>query len=604
MNAARAHASRVNADVHDRSHSPHLLLLALNASYAEGRATARACAGPTLSLLSTLAAAMAEAIKETAIAETIKETAMAEAKDRLWYVRPLLLFALYLCAGIFFYTNVETKPCADPATPLHMLAPDESVGDSGSGTDIPFGTLSRTTDIVKEECQSNCTIPWTPLDAIYFGVVTMSTVGYGDLYPTTWYSHIFTIVYIFCGILAVFSQLTATVMDLYAPAFTFSRRALTFVLPQPGKVVFQGDGEDDLMLHRKNAAIFYTTRLLGPVLMLFAFQVIFAFAFTAIEPDWDFGVSIYHCLVTATTVGYGDVRIVTNSGKTCAIVHILVSVCALGAIVGDIDTARSERAAEIFRAKQLSQRFDRQKLEHLLADKKFNQDGGGVDKFEFVVGMLLEAEYVKQSDVDAYVTLFERADITGDGTICSADIGHLTAAFDNMWPSHNMVHRALRRSGTRELRALKCNKVAVAPSSSEVRTRWSQAKAGVKVAGETLAANPSGPAGPRPLVEQVNGPALYQGGRLTCSPVPQAGRARSGPAMLTLDPMASPGAIGWHLSASPDQAGSRGAPSSAGTRWSRTGAKVLSEEFSSALEPAINQRSFAELGGARSRVTP
>ena len=533
------------------------------------------------------------------MAEKIKETAIAEAKDRLWYVRPLLLFALYLCAGIFFYTNVETKPCADPATPLHMLAPDESTGDSGSGTDIPIGTPPRTTKIVKDECRSNCTVPWTPLDAIYFGVVTMSTVGYGDLYPTTWYGHIFTIVYIFCGILVVFSQLTATVMDLYAPAFDFSRRALTFVLPQPGKVVFPGNGENDLMLHRKNSAIFYTTRLLGPVLMLFAFQLIFAFAFTAIEPDWDFGVSIYHCLVTATTVGYGDVRIVTNSGKICAIVHILVSVCALGAIVGDIDAARSERAAEIFRAKQLTQRFDRKKLEHLLADEKFNQDGGGVEKFEFVVGMLLEAEYVKQSDVDAYVTLFERADITGDGRICSADIGHLTAAFENMWPSHKVVHRALRRSGTGELRAVKCNKVAVAPSASEARTRWSQAMAGVKVSGGTLAADPSGPAGP-----QVNGPAPGHAPALGGPRPGQAGRARPGPAMLILDPMASPDAIGWHLPASPDQAGCRGAPSSAGTRWSRTGAKVLSGEFSSALEPAMSQRSFAELGGARSRVTP
>ena len=328
--------------------------------------------------------AVADPVKETAVAETLKETAMAEGKDRLWrYARTLLLFAVYLCAGVFFYTNVETKPCG--ATPLYTLAPDEAMGDSGSGPDVPPPA---------DACQSR-TVPWTALDAIYFGVVTMSTVGYGDLSPTTGYSQLFTIFYLFSGILVVFSQLTATVLDLFAPAFNFSRWALTFVLPQPGKVVLDGSGEHDLMLHRKNSAIFYTTRLLGPLLVWFAFQVIFAFAFAAIEPDWGFGVAFYHCLVTATTVGYGDVRIVTSSGKVCAIVHILVSVCALGAIVGDIDAARSERAAQIFRAKQLTQRFDRSRLEHLLADEKFNQDGGGIEKFEFVVGMLLEAEYVK-----------------------------------------------------------------------------------------------------------------------------------------------------------------------------------------------------------------
>ena len=86
-------------------------------------------------LLSTLAAAMeetveatavADPVKETAVAETLKETAMAEGKDRLCrYARTLLLFAVYLCAGVFFYTNVETKPCG--ATPLYTLAPDLSL---------------------------------------------------------------------------------------------------------------------------------------------------------------------------------------------------------------------------------------------------------------------------------------------------------------------------------------------------------------------------------------------------------------------------------------------------------------------------------------------
>ena len=557
-------------------------------------------------LLSTLAAAMeetveatavADPVKETAVAETLKETAMAEGKDRLCrYARTLLLFAVYLCAGVFFYTNVETKPCG--ATPLYTLAPDEAMGDSGSGP--PPG----------DACQSR-TVPWTALDAIYFGVVTMSTVGYGDLSPTTGYSQLFTIFYLFIGILVVFAQLTATVLDLFAPAFNFSRWALTFVLPQPGKVVLDGSGEHDLMLHRKNSAIFYTTRLLGPLLVWFAFQVIFAFAFDAIEPDWGFGVAFYHCLVTATTVGYGDVRIVTSSGKVCAIVHILVSVCALGAIVGDIDAARSERAAQIFRAKQLTQRFDRSRLEHLLADEKFNQDGGGIEKFEFVVGMLLEAEYVKQSDVDAYVALFERADVTGDGKICSADIGQLTSAFDKMWPSHKEVCRALRRSGTSgELRAQKCNKVAVAPSSSEARARWS--RAAEQVSGGALAANPLRLASPRPLVEQkAKGPAPVQGVRqFRVTPArhwaqpDQAGRGGARPGSATLN--ARPARLILDPTAPPDQAGRRVASSSARTKWRRSGATVsVSSGFSAALEPALrSQCSFGELGGARSRVTP
>jgi voltage-gated potassium channel len=41
---------------------------------------------------------------------------------------------------------------------------------------------------------------WTFIQALYFSVVTLATVGYGDLTPTTDYARIFTIIYIFLGL--------------------------------------------------------------------------------------------------------------------------------------------------------------------------------------------------------------------------------------------------------------------------------------------------------------------------------------------------------------------------------------------------------------------
>ena len=41
---------------------------------------------------------------------------------------------------------------------------------------------------------------WTLVQALYFSVVTLTTVGYGDLTPTSDFSRIFTIIYIFIGI--------------------------------------------------------------------------------------------------------------------------------------------------------------------------------------------------------------------------------------------------------------------------------------------------------------------------------------------------------------------------------------------------------------------
>jgi hypothetical protein len=54
---------------------------------------------------------------------------------------------------------------------------------------------------------------WTLLDSLYFSVVTLATVGFGDLHPTTDPAKLFTIFYIVTGfgILAAFvSELTKT----------------------------------------------------------------------------------------------------------------------------------------------------------------------------------------------------------------------------------------------------------------------------------------------------------------------------------------------------------------------------------------------------------
>jgi voltage-gated potassium channel Kch len=41
---------------------------------------------------------------------------------------------------------------------------------------------------------------WSLLDSFYFSVITLTTIGYGDLSPSTTAGKIFTIIYIFVGL--------------------------------------------------------------------------------------------------------------------------------------------------------------------------------------------------------------------------------------------------------------------------------------------------------------------------------------------------------------------------------------------------------------------
>ncbi len=59
---------------------------------------------------------------------------------------------------------------------------------------------------------------WSYVDAVYFSVVTLTTIGYGDIAPQTDAGKLFTVVYILVGlgvIAAFISSVTSTGIDAW-----------------------------------------------------------------------------------------------------------------------------------------------------------------------------------------------------------------------------------------------------------------------------------------------------------------------------------------------------------------------------------------------------
>ena len=156
-------------------------------------------------------------------------------------------------------------------------------------------------------------------------------------------------------------------------------------------------GTPDFRVPDGSAFLYYAKGAITPVLFFMAVQIIFAYLFLFFEPQWDYGRSIYHCIVTATTVGYGDVPILTQEGEALACVHILISVSLLAAMIADVDGLRQTRRSELKRGRQFLERIN---VENILS---LDVEGNGVDKFEFVIGMLIRLEAVEPADVSQFM---------------------------------------------------------------------------------------------------------------------------------------------------------------------------------------------------------
>jgi voltage-gated potassium channel len=71
-----------------------------------------------------------------------------------------------------------------------------------------FTLLSGTIFYILEE-------GWSIVDAFYFSVTTLTTVGLGDLTPTTTLSKLFTIIYIFAGLSLVLGFLDTVAKETF-----------------------------------------------------------------------------------------------------------------------------------------------------------------------------------------------------------------------------------------------------------------------------------------------------------------------------------------------------------------------------------------------------
>lgn len=155
---------------------------------------------------------------------------------------------------------------------------------------------------------------WTFLNAAFYALTVYTTIGYGNIYPLTSAGRIITIIYAFFGIplalvtVIVIGGLFARICKILWKIVIHSlAKSSSIVSKDIEKQLKKLDVTDDAKKKNEDSEdlLSFPISFLVTITLLWIF--VCAILFKHIEPDWNFGVSLYFTLISFTTIGFGDV---------------------------------------------------------------------------------------------------------------------------------------------------------------------------------------------------------------------------------------------------------------------------------------------------------
>lgn len=162
------------------------------------------------------------------------------------------------------------------------------------------------------------------VDALYFSIVTMCTVGYGDIVPLTITTKILTIVLVSIGVLFLdflLNRVVNHVLDL-------QEKAILARIKTPSS---RNRAVRDHIVDVVNGRIRIKWKLRLAFCVVF-FCIGVGTLFLCLYEQLDFVDSVYLSVISVTTVGYGDKTFKTLVGRVFAVFWLLFSSIAMASL--------------------------------------------------------------------------------------------------------------------------------------------------------------------------------------------------------------------------------------------------------------------------------
>uniref|UniRef100_A0A7N0REB5 Potassium channel domain-containing protein n=1 Tax=Kalanchoe fedtschenkoi TaxID=63787 RepID=A0A7N0REB5_KALFE len=246
------------------------------------------------------------------------------------------------------------------------------------------------------------------VDALYFCVVTMCTIGYGDITPTSTATKLFSILFVLVGfgfIDILLAGMVGYVLDLQEAHLLQSIKGHPGQKDERSYIV---DVKKGRMRIRMKVAL-----ALGVVVLCIGVGV----GVLHCVENLDWLDSFYLSVMSVTTVGYGDRAFKSMPGRIFASIWLLVSTLAVARAFLYLAEARVDKRHRKMAKWVLT--HDMSIADFLAADIDNN---GSVSKSEYAIYKLKEMGKVTEKDVMEICKTFDRLDTGNCGKISLADL--------------------------------------------------------------------------------------------------------------------------------------------------------------------------------------